>query len=626
MKLSRLALGLWTVAVSALPASALDTPPYSMGIDVRMAIGGDLTAIIDKTVRQKVLKESAIALLGQQTLTYAESLGRMQIVEAYTEKADGQRLMLDASNILTRDAATGLSGIYQRDAKSTTLIFPDVAVGDTLVTVSRTHWNDRRFAGQFFFTQLLPLSMPYASYRLTVDAPRGLKLGVSVRGEGLTYTRSEAGESLRLVFDYRPAIWSPDEPGAVSIWDRDPLLVISTLKSMTDLGAGYWSSMKGKDIVTPEIQALADDITKGIEGRRAQAEAIELWVKKNIRYVLVYLGASGILPNPAPMVLKNKYGDCKDHVALTAALLKAKGIASQQVLISSGTMYRLAELPVPLFNHVMLYLPEFALYTDPTASTSAFGILPAGSYDKPVLHISEAGGVVARTPPMKAEDHTTTSKTTVTIASDGSVTGETRQISTGVFAASARQTATRIEAQGPQNYALSTLRYLGHAGIGHFEPATPSNFAEPYMVQGRFALNARLALPLVGQREIPFGMPVHKRPGEWPLGQRLANRKADFYCFAATEVEEIAITFADGLPLPTTPQGTRIDTAYFRYRASYALDGRTLKVRRWFMAQVAHQVCSKDIEAGIAEPLLRIMRSLREQMVFASPPQPAVTH
>jgi hypothetical protein len=311
---------------------------------------------------------------------------------------------------------------------------------------------------------------------------------------------------------------------------------------------------------------------------------------------------------------------------LTAALLKAKGIASQQVLISTGTMYRLPELPVPLFNHVMLYLPEFALYTDPTASASAFGILPAGSYDKPVLHISEAGGVMARTPPMRAEDHTTTSRTTVTIASDGRVTGETRQVSTGVFAAGARQMATRIEAQGPQNYALSMLRYLGHPGTGHFEPATPSNFAEPYVVQGSFALNAKLALPLVGLREIPFGMPVHKRPGEWPLGQRLANRQADFYCFATTEVEEIAITFADGLPLPTAPRGISIDTAYFRYRSSYALDGRTLKVRRWFTAQVAHQVCSKDIEAEIAEPLLRVMRSLREQMVFASPPQPAVTH
>ena len=142
-------------------------------------------------------------------------------------------------------------------------------------------------------------------------------------------------------------------------------------------------------------------------------------MKKNIRYVLVFLGASGISPNPAPTVLRNKYGDCKDHVALMMALLRAKGIASEQVLISMGNMYRLPARPVLLFNHVMLYLPEFGLYTDPTAPSSAFGVLPIGSYDKPVLHISETGGRLARTPPMKLEDPTTTSRTAMTVGTDG---------------------------------------------------------------------------------------------------------------------------------------------------------------------------------------------------------------
>ena len=151
-------------------------------------------------------------------------------------------------------------------------------------------------------------------------------------------------------------------------WDRDPQLVITSFKDEVELGASYWSSMKDKDVVTPEIQALADEITKGIGDKRAQAEAIDRWVKKNIRYVMVFLGSGGVTPNPAPTVLKNKYGDCKDHVALMGALLKAKGIASEQALINLGSIYGLPDLPLPNFNHVMLYLPELGLYTDPTSS------------------------------------------------------------------------------------------------------------------------------------------------------------------------------------------------------------------------------------------------------------------
>jgi len=217
-------------------------------------------------------------------------------------------------------------------------------------------------------------------------------------------------------------------------------------------------------------------------------------VKKNIRYVLVFLGASGISPNPAPTVLRNKYGNCKDHVALMMALLRAKGIASEQVLISMGNMYRLPARPVLLFNHVMLYLPEFGLYTDPTASSSAFGVLPIGSYDKPVLHISETGGRLARTPPMKFEDHTTTWKTAMTVGTDGQIRGQTRQISTGVFPSGARQIAIRIETEGRERYVETLLRALGRPGTGTFDAALPSDFSEPYTVRGTFVLNNRLRL------------------------------------------------------------------------------------------------------------------------------------
>src|SRR5262249_23437428 len=142
----------------------------------------------------------------------------------------------------------------------------------------------------------------------TIDAPSSLELRVAVRGDGLTHEVSEMGAVQRHVFSYRPGSWTPEEPGAVSASDRDPQLVISTYKDMSELGATYWSSMKDKDVVTPEIQALADEITKGIDDRRAQAVAIDAWVKKHIRYVMVYLGSAGVTPNPAASVLKNKYG------------------------------------------------------------------------------------------------------------------------------------------------------------------------------------------------------------------------------------------------------------------------------------------------------------------------------
>jgi transglutaminase-like putative cysteine protease len=602
----------------APPAADSDrnSPAYTASIDMRIAVRPDLTAAVDSTVRYKVLRESAIRALGQQSLSYTESLNPLEVVEAYTEKPDGRKLAVDQSHILTRDAATGLNAVYQRDAKVKTLIFPDVEVGDTLVYTSRTNRIDKRFPGHFNHQAVFSRSVPYDTYRLTVEAPRSLGLDVHVKGDGLAHKVIEAGEDRRHVFNYRPAGWRHEEPGAVSSWDREPQLVITTFKDVSELGASYWSSMKGQETAAPEIQALADEITKGIEDKRAQAAAIDRWVKKNIRYVLVYLGSGGVTPNPALTVLKNKFGDCKDHVALMGALLRAKAIASEQVLINLGNTYRLPELPVPFFNHVMLYLPELGLYTDPTASYASFGALPESSYDKPVLHISSAGGRLARTPPMRLEDHVTTARTTASVSADGVIKGTTQQTATGIFAASARGRAAQIQTQGREKFAETLLRGLGRPGTGVFEPATPSDLSEPYSVQGDFSLNEKLQMPLSGVRDIPIGMPIHGRPGAGLLGQRVAGRQTDFICYAGKQVEEIVLTFAERLPLPKAIREAPIDNKYFSYQSSFTIKGRTLTIRREFKSKVAAQVCASEMESEISEPLRRVARSLRVQMSF----------
>jgi len=186
----------------------------------------------------------------------------------------------------------------------------------------------------------------------------------------------------------------------------------------------------------------------------------------------------------------------------------------------------------------MLYLPEFDVYTDPTASYSSFGTLPEGSYDKPVLHISNAGGRLARTPPMKPEDHVSIARTTISIAGDGTVKGTTRQTGTGIFAESARfQWQLRCRSRAARSLLRMYSATLTNPGRGVFEPAAPFDLAEPYMVQGEFSLYQKLPIPLSGSHRIPFGIPINLRPGLALIGPRIEHRKTDFNCFAGKQVD-----------------------------------------------------------------------------------------
>jgi hypothetical protein len=617
------------LAISSCPAqqdyaedsSDQNSPSYTRSIESKVSIQPDLTATVDRTVSIKVLRESAIAEVGQQELSYEESVDPLEIVEAYTSKLDGRRVDVDSSNILTRDEATGLNAVYERDSKVKSIIYPDIEIGDTIVIKTHSRMIDRSFSGHFFLHHVLPRSVPYSAYQLAVDLPPELHLDIHLRGEGWTQESLEGGRHLS--FTYRASGWAPEEPGAISPQDRDPEIILTTFKDFAQLGSSYWASMSGKAVVTPEIQALADTLTRGITDKHAQAEAIDRWVKKNIRYVLITLGSGGITPNPAPAILKNRYGDCKDHTVLMGALLKAEGIASEPALVNLGGRYRLPELPIPAFNHVMLYLPEFDLYDDPTASTAAFGVLSDSAYDKPVLHLSEAGGRLARTQVMKADEHVTTAKTFAFVGADGTVKGETRQVASGIFASDSRSLALDIQKQGRFKFAGSVLSGLKRPGTGSFDPAIPSDYSEPYALHGKFTLSEKLEIPLKGLRDVPLGMPVHSGPVAWFFGPRIEGRKAEFVCYAGKEAEEIDVTFAEGLPLPDKLAAMELNDKYFSFREQSWIEGRTLKIRRAFVSSVPGQVCGNEVEAEIAPLLQRVDRGLRAQMSFSPSPMSA---
>jgi hypothetical protein len=66
-----------------------------------------------------------------------------------------------------------------------------------------------------------------------------------------------------------------------------------------------------------------------------------------------------------------------------------------------------------------------------------------------------------------------------------------------------------------------------------------------------------------------FNAPGCDRFSGCPDGSKppLPGRQLPFTCFAGTQVEEIDITFADGLTLPLTIDGRRIETKSFVYTA-----------------------------------------------------------
>jgi transglutaminase-like putative cysteine protease len=596
--------------------------PYTQEYDNHVTVRADHTATEVLTQRFKVLTQSAIASVGQQKLFFVTGAQILETVSAYTEKPDGRRIPVEPKGILTQDASTGQQAIYLRDLKQRTVVFPDVAIGDTLVMNHKQDTAPRTIFRQFAQEREFPRSGAFTSIKITVEAPLAMGLRVKALGNGATDAVAQTGGTERHTISITPQSYVPEETGAVSPLDRDPVVLMSTYKSYGEIGSSYGQTALPKAAVTPNIAALANEITKGVAGKMAQAAAIDAWMKKNIRYVAVILGSGRAIPNDASVVLKNKFGDCKDHTTLMAALLAAKGIASEPALINLGNTYTLPEPPTtaPL-NHVILYLPEFDLYDDPTANWTAFGVLAPQAYDKPVVRVSAAGAKVAHTPAMNPDDHLAAARTTLTIAADGIVTGRTEESATGAFGMNLRASAAAVQTLGDEAAAKRLLQKFLTPGTGHFDLGNFAESTDPVVIKSSFSLDERLKPPPVGGRVgISHGMPVVAWPGTFLLGERLSGRQSPFVCYAGRQTEDIEASFDPALPMPVPFPPVTIDNPTFAFRSNMTIEGRTLKSHREFVSKVERQVCPPDVETKIAADLNTVRANVFGAFAFASSP------
>ena len=121
---------------------------------------------------------------------------------------------------------------------------------------------------------------------------------------------------------------------------------------------------------------LSQDVREVIEKLRQRPTdedrvvgALE-FVQSEIRYFSVSLGESSHRPTQPDVVVKQRYGDCKDKSLLLMTLLEALGIQSKPVLVAIGMRKGLDNvLPSPeLFNHaiVQVTVNGKVFYLDPT--------------------------------------------------------------------------------------------------------------------------------------------------------------------------------------------------------------------------------------------------------------------
>jgi hypothetical protein len=607
VRAQNLVLALWAALATAMASwnafaeSAVIVK--AMRVDEVVRPDGVVTTLFH--VERIATNQSAAHRIAQQTVEYSESMETAEIVEAFTHKKDGRVLEVDRSQIFAQLPPGSPQVPMFTDRKQKVIVFPDVSIGDLVVfTIKRTH--KPAFVGQFFAGDVFRRGLAFEDVREDITLPRAMTARVEVRG--VEHQVEEAAETITHKFRYRNPQPRAAEPTELSPWDTDAHWIISTFADYPAIATAYRQLAAEKAAVTPRIQALAEEITQGTSGRREQAQKIYDWVSKHIRYVAVILGNGGYEPHEAIKILENGYGDCKDHVVLLEALLKAKGIASVPALINSGNRYGVPEAATPaLFNHVISYLPEFNVYADSTAGVAPFGTLPAAEYGKPVAVAAEGRVSFTSLPLVAAGANEEELQTETRLMTDGSVLGESTTIASGPFGIVLRRLAASIEARGHQQWAAAYFKSLGWAGKASFRFDPPSDRLTPtYALSASFNLEPRPEF-LEGNAFAPFeGIRMLVRPGQFLLGPWTLPKEQPTPCYSGHQVEELTLTLPPGHNVGSLPSGKTVENPYLRYQSVWHRDGQTIKVRREITVKLPVVICRDEIRARLAEAITEI--------------------
>lgn len=281
-------------------------------------------------------------------------------------------------------------------------------VGDVLEYSFTWQGRNPVFQGRFYDFLRTRRSVPVDRVRHRLLWPRNRHLGLHNLNDNPTAETRIRGEVVeyRWALDRVPALL---EDSATPLW-FNPYSAIQLSETDQWAMVVQWALplYRVPQTLSPELEALAERIGREHRGNGERVAAVLRFVQDQVRYMGIEIGPGSHAPTDPSVVLKRRFGDCKDKTLLALTLLDRLGVEAYPALVNTRRNKGLERyLPSPtVFNHVMLkVIHEGATYwLDPTLrlQRGRLGILHQPDYGAALVIIAPGTKGLERFPPPDA--------------------------------------------------------------------------------------------------------------------------------------------------------------------------------------------------------------------------------
>jgi hypothetical protein len=235
------------------------------------------------------------------------------------------------------------------------ILLEDVRVGD-VVSVSYTRERASSvLGGKFFMDQQLQWRRPVSLLKLRLMHPANRPVFVRQHLETLEPQTIERNGVKELVWEWRQRPGLVGESGR-PVWHRQfPAIQFSEYRDWAELAAFerplYRAAPRQLEIdalVAKWMSATSDEAQRIVTALR--------FVQDEIRYTGLEMGEGAYVPHDPSVVLRRRFGDCKDKALVLTTLLNRMGIAAFPALVDTDWHEGIEQmLPSPgVFDHVIV--------------------------------------------------------------------------------------------------------------------------------------------------------------------------------------------------------------------------------------------------------------------------------
>jgi TPR repeat protein/transglutaminase-like putative cysteine protease len=389
------ALPKWVEGIEQVPQSTVDEPVVIRLAEVHYWTGPNPAYLVNRAVQ--VNASSRLSEIGQFSIDFAPAYEKLILHRIAILRGDQVLDRTRSANVRVLDQETDAEKGYYHGAAVAQILLEDVAPGDTLWLTYTVEGRNPVFGPAWFETLPWTKASPIELRKLVVAYPTNRALQWRVSGASRASLPPPAieqkGPVTRMTFRERALAADELEPSMPPSLLPLPFLDMTEYKDWAQVTR--WAlSLFPNASSHPEVQALA----RKFDGKTAEERASQAlhWVQDDIRYFSVSIGENSHRPQPPEVVLKRRFGDCKDKTQLLVALYRAMGLQAQPVLLNASFPKFPAQfLPSPRsFNHaiVRVILDGTPYFVDPTRHNEHGPIskLPVAAAGAAVLVVDDA--------------------------------------------------------------------------------------------------------------------------------------------------------------------------------------------------------------------------------------------